>query len=390
MSCVHMWCTRCVLIACQLVFMQIGALGKFPTNSKDIEGTLARRWLLYSALQTQDVELENIVTPTGDRHTLTVREAIQQHLIPDSHVTILKTLVAKPMRGELNQDDELNAPAHPDEFYQTSVLNPLRRLLPPCSLFLTFDVAFAPASVDTAPFSKAILSFGRFAYPMASLHGCATYRAPAGTELTSQLTDAARMAYGNARLWPTIFASSNTSLHSSVSLTQFPALTRAAGGAPVPLRVGRLSVDHDVTGATIGDREVDGDRQGVVCCSASGLYRSQAQPWQDEVRLPQNTFSIQDLRLALQDHLLRPHARYRDAEHVCDNANLKVFNISEVRHRCCCGLFQQSLFTLFALFIFFTNQVYFIKQYTVGRELFSSAQLKNDSRSHALVPCRAC
>ena len=351
------------------VFIQIGALGKFPTNSKDVEGTTVFRWLMFGALQNPELSFDKVMTLDGQYCTLTLREMIERGLFPPSHLKALKGLAGKQMCAELPavkkgvagadllivDDVREDAVVHPDLFYKTSQLHPLRALNPPCSLFSVVETSWEPPTADRGDHRVARVHFGTNA-SMAAIYGYVASAANAlrpalPLEAAAYSSNGACRGFGDTRLWKLAFVSAHTDLHTSVSLVLagLPILSQPAGAKPEPLRLG---FEQRANMAARPDGH-------VWFSSRSGLTGAH-----DQFIDVSNQWTTLRLKQAL-GHLLPvggvPGGRdpFDNWGHLAD-PNQRVSKIVSVEK---------------------------IKRYMVGREQFTCTALVHGARSHCLVIC---
>jgi hypothetical protein len=346
---------------------------------KAVEGTVMFRWLLNTMIQSQEIQFDNVLTETGELKALTLREMITLNLVPQSHVQALRRLFGQQMRVDMveDNDQEDDAPTHPDDFFGDSMTNPLRGMHPPHLLMGVVEASWIPAGAGRPEYSKAELTFGKHA-TMAALYGCTPLELIA-MGLPEDAESAAfsfrnrelRRAWGSRQnhangLWARAFMGSHTGLHQSVSLVNLPALSKPAGARPVILSLGFES------GVAARANEF------VWFSSRSDLHNPDCPP-----KEPRNNWTTLRLRAALQT-VLFVHTL---SAPVPLGTNLRGPGLVGL-HAEWYRLFRQSgRLPLPNLRISSITRVEKVKQYWVGREKFTSSEVANDARSHCLVIC---
>ncbi len=261
----------------------IGVLGGFPTNGKDVEGTIAKRWLLQQALQTQGIVFDNVLTPAGEVVSMTLRQMIDQDIFPPSHIAALKLISGKELQRGLGNGGEQGTPTTPyhiDTFYKTSLLHPLRRLHRPDRLLGVFEVMYNLSRVTVHPVlglhSSALKVFMETDLKFATDSGDLIVEVAALIQEPNN-----SRTWASANLWKDAFAYSHMGLHSIISLLELPALSQALGGQATCLNLGFCATDR----TAVGDPTVFVSRNGfefectiirfgqmdaiaVVCCAA--------------------------------------------------------------------------------------------------------------------------
>ena len=315
----------------------IGNLGDVVTNGRDVETTVAKHWLLRQAVQSLDVQFENVLTRTGQLEDMSLRDAIAKKLLPANSVELLNTLVNKELRNELIPDyqNETNvANFHIDKFHQTSMLHPLRLIHNPVELLGVCEVKITSCIGQIT--MEATPTLGFYSGGLLKYAQSATTVTPA---ILHALNDMAWREMNNRSVYKH---------HSSVSLHTLPYLSTPLGAAPTELR---LVYDEGKHKRTYGTRQKFDER--VLFTSSSGVGERTVQ----DIISPKNAWTVERVRLAIQTRLLTHRSTF-DMWEMLDDRNEIIIGVAHVTS---CSAYQ------------------------VGREMFASTQRVHASRSHALI-----
>jgi len=334
---------------------------KFPHASTHF--TFVRGWclfgdcpqsyrLLMQSLATQDVVFEQVMDNAGDIKSMTLREMIRQKLVPESHLEMLKSLVGKDLKRDLDinaSDEAAVASMHIDARFLSSQLHPLRPLLNPRDLIGYVDTR--QLDTGTVANSSAVPWIGLHTSSAALYADTKVVTLPDGVESAAalELNDDASLAFRRAASRVLYTAATNCwgrSRHLPVSISSMalPPLSSGRGAQP-----SALPLEFHTT------RLVDPGK--ILITSAFGLGNDHNEQM---LLKPPNNWTKLRLMSAIQNRLMTLRASYFESWDLLEHEDQRIMRIERVETR---------------------------NSYQIGTELFASTQRVCAARSHALAIC---